>query len=65
MGTMGQCRAAVAEELGIPEDKLNDAETQKAYYRKKNDEEAQKLGYKDFDDQLANSSLGDLRLKKD
>jgi hypothetical protein len=65
MGTMGQCRAAVAEELGIPEDKLNDAETQKAYYKKKNDEYAQSLGYKDFDDQLANSSLGDLRLKKD
>ena len=65
MGTMGQCRAAVAEELGIPEDKLNDSETQKAYYRKKNDEEAQKLGYKDFDDQLAKSGLGDLRLKKD
>ena len=65
MGTMGQCRAAVAEELGIPEDKLNDAETQKAFYRKKNDEDAQSLGYKDFDDQLANSSLGDLRIKKD
>jgi len=65
MGTMGQCRAAVAEELGIPEDKLNDAETQKAFYRKKNDEEAQKLGYKDFDDQLEKSGLGDLRIKKD
>lgn len=65
MGTMGQCRAAVAEELGIPEDKLNDAETLKAFYRKKNDEEAQKLGYKDFDDQLAKSGLGDLRIKKD
>ena len=65
MGTMGQCRAAVAEELGIPEDKLNDNETQKAYYKKKNDKYAQSLWYKDFDDQLANSSLGDLRLKKD
>lgn len=64
MGTMGQCRAAVAEELGIPEDMLNDTDTKKAYYRKKNDEEAQKLGYKDFDDQLANSSLGDLRITK-
>jgi len=64
MGTMAQCRAAVAEELGIPEDKLNDSDTKKAYYSKKNDEEAQKLGYKDFDDQLANSSLGDLRLNK-
>jgi hypothetical protein len=65
MGTMTQCRAAVAEELGIPEDKLNDNETRKSYYKKKNDEDAQKKGYKDFDDMLANSSLGDLRLKKD
>ena len=65
MGTMGQCRAAVAEELGISEDKLNDAETKREFYKKKNDEHAQSLGYKDFDDQLANSSLGDLRIKKD
>jgi hypothetical protein len=64
MGTMDQCRAAVAEDLGIPEDKLNDSETQKAYYRKKNDEWAQEKGYKDFDDMLANSSLGDLRITK-
>jgi hypothetical protein len=65
MGTMGQCRAAVAEELGIPEDKLNDSETQKAYYRKKNDEDAQKRGFKDFDDELEKSELGNLRIKKD
>ena len=65
MGTMGQCRAAVAEELGIPEDKLNDTETKKEFYKKKNDVWAQEKGYKDFDDMLANSSLGDLRLKKD
>ena len=65
MGTMGQCRAAVAEELGIPEDKLNDTETKKVFYKKKNDVWAQEKGYKDFDDMLANSSLGDLRLKKD
>lgn len=64
MGTMGQCRAAVAEELGIPEDKLNDNETKREFYKKKNDEDAQKKGYKDFDDMLANSSLGDLRIKK-
>jgi len=57
------CQQAVSEELGIPVDKLSDHETKRAYYRKKNDEEAQKLGYKDFDDQLANSKFGDLRLK--
>jgi len=65
MGTMAQCREAVAEELGIPEDKLNDTETKREFYKKKNDEYAQSLGYKDFDDQLVNSSLGDLRIKKD
>lgn len=65
MGTMGQCRAAVAEELGIPEDMLNDNETKREFYKKKNDEDAQKKGYKDFDDMLANSGLGDLRIKKD
>jgi len=64
MGTMAQCRAAVAEELGIPEDKLNDTETKKEFYKKKNDEEAQKLGYKDFDEQLEKSRFGDLRLTK-
>jgi hypothetical protein len=63
MGTMGQCRAAVAEELGIPEDKLNDNETKREFYKKKNDEYAQSLGFKDFDDQLKNSRFGDLRLK--
>jgi hypothetical protein len=65
IGTHKACQQAVAEELGIPEDKLNDIETKKAYYRKKNDEEAQRLGFKDFDDQLEKSGLGDLRVKKD
>jgi hypothetical protein len=65
MGTMGQCRAAVAEELGIPEDKLNDPDTQRDYYRKKNDEDSQKRGFKDFQDELEKSGLGNLRIKKD
>jgi len=64
MGNMDQCRAAVAEDLGIPEDMLNDSDTKKNYYRKKNDIWAQEKGYKDFDDMLANSSLGDLRTTK-
>jgi len=65
MGTMNQCRAAVAEELGIPEDMLNDMDTKKAFYRKKNDEDSQKRGFKDFDDELEKSGLGDLRVKKE
>jgi hypothetical protein len=52
MGTMGQCRAAVSEELGIPEDKLNDTDTKKAFYKKKNDIYAQEMGFKDWDDYL-------------
>lgn len=64
IGTYKTCQSAVAEELGIPEDKLNDAETKKAFYKKKYDEEAQKDGYKDFDDKLIKLGLGDL-IKKD
>lgn len=63
IGSHNWCQQAVSEELGIPVDKLNDHETKRAYYRKKNDKEAQKLGFKDFDDQLANSKFGDLRIK--
>ena len=65
IGTHQACDDAVAEELGIPADKLNDSETKKEFYRKKNDEDAQKRGFKDFDDELEKSGLGDLRIKKD
>lgn len=65
IGSFKSCQSAVAEELGIPEDKLNDAETKKAFYKKKYDEEAQKDGYKDFDDKLKKLGLGDLISKKD
>lgn len=42
IGNHTQCDHAVSEELGIPVDKLNDAETKKEFYRKKNEEYAQK-----------------------
>ena len=58
MGKYEQCRAAVAEELGIPEDKLNDLETKKAFYRMKNDKYAQELGFKDWDEYLDSTELG-------
>ena len=64
IGTHKWCQEAVSEELGIPVDKLNDTETKKEFYRKKNDLYAQEKGFKDFDDLLANSPLGDLRLNK-
>ena len=64
MGTHKACVAAVAEELGIPEDMLNDPETKKAFYRKKNDDYAVTKGYKDFDDMLVSQGLGEL-IKKD
>jgi hypothetical protein len=66
MGTMGQCRAAVAEELGIPEDKLNDAETKKEFYKKKNDDYAVDKGFKDYDEYLDSTEfLRSLKIKKD
>ena len=43
----------------------NNPDKVKAYRKKKSDEYAVGQGYKDFDDLLANSKFGDLRLKKD
>jgi len=64
IGSHQECQNAVAEELGIPVELLNDAETKKAFYRKKNDEDSQKRGFKDFDDELEKSGLSNLRIKK-
>ena len=66
IGTMAQCRAAVAEELGIPEDKLNDTETKKEFYKKKNDDYAVEKGFKDYDEYLDSTEfLRSLKIKKD
>jgi len=65
MGTMGQCRAAVAEELGIAEDMLNDMDTKKAFYRKKNNEYAVEKGFKDWDEYLDSTEfLRSLKIDK-
>jgi len=58
IGSHQWCQQAVAEDLGIPVDKLNDTETKKEYYRKKNDLYAQEQGFKDWDDYLASTELG-------
>jgi hypothetical protein len=58
IGSHQWCQQAVAEDLGIPVDKLNDEETKRAYYRKKNDLYAQEQGFKDWDDYLASTELG-------
>jgi hypothetical protein len=63
IGNHKWCQEAVAEELGIPVDKLNDIETKKEYYRKKNDIYAQEQGFKDWDDYLASTELGKKLLK--
>jgi hypothetical protein len=63
IGSHQECQNAVAEELGIPVELLNDAETKKAFYMKKNDEDSQKRGFKDFQDELEKSGLGNLRIK--
>ena len=64
IGTQQACSDAVAEELGIPADKLNDSETKKAFYRKKNDEYAREKGYKDFDELVANTDWVDKNKKE-
>lgn len=58
IGSHQWCQQAVAEDLGIPVDKLNDTETKRAYYRKKNDLYAQEQGFKDWDDYLSSTELG-------
>ena len=58
IGSHQWCQQAVADDLGIPVDKLNDAETKRAYYRKKNNLYAQEQGFKDWDDYLASTEIG-------
>ena len=58
IGSHQWCQQAVADDLGIPVDKLNDTETKKEYYRKKNDLYAQELGFKGWDDYLASTEIG-------
>lgn len=58
IGSHQWCQQAVAEDLGIPVDKLNDEETKREYYRKKNDLYAQEKGFKDWDDYLASTEIG-------
>jgi hypothetical protein len=42
---------------------MKDPEKVKEYRQKKSDDWAREQGYKDYDDLLANSKFGDLRLK--
>jgi hypothetical protein len=58
IGSHQWCEQAVAEDLGIPVDKLNDTETKREYYRKKNDIYAQERGFKDWDDYLLSTKFG-------
>jgi hypothetical protein len=58
IGTHKACQAAVAEELGIPVDKLNDMDTKKEFYKKKNDIYAQEKGFKDWDEYLDSTEFG-------
>ena len=66
IGSHDWCQQAVAEELGIPADMLNDMDTKKEYYRKKNDIYAQEKGFKDWDTYLDSTEFGrSLKVKKD
>jgi len=64
VGSHDWCADECAKAIAVDRDKMNDMETKKAFYHAKNDVYAQEKGYKDFDDLLANSKFGDLRLKK-
>ena len=65
VGSHNWCAEECAKSLGFEnEDEMRDEDNVKAYRRSKKDEFARGRGYKDFDDLLANSKFGDLRLKK-
>jgi uncharacterized Ntn-hydrolase superfamily protein len=55
IGSHEWCVHECEKDLGIEKGKLHDAETKKAYYRKKNDEYAVEQGYKDWDAFMADS----------
>lgn len=64
IGSHEWCADECAKAIGFEnQDQMRDEDNVKAYRRKKNDEFAREKGYKDFDDLLANSKFGDLRLK--
>lgn len=65
IGSHEWCAEECAKSLGFnDQDEMRDEDNVKAYRKSKNDEFARERGYKDFDDLLANSKFGDLRLKK-
>ena len=55
IGNHNWCVTECEKELGIEKGMLHDAETVKAYNRKKNDEYAKERGYADWDELMANS----------
>lgn len=64
IGSHGWCETECALDLGFDSvEQMRDPEKVKEYRQKKNDDYARSEGYKDFDDKLANSRFGDLRLK--
>lgn len=58
IGSVEWCNKECAKELGIDEEKMNDLETRRKYYRMKNDLYAKEQGYKDWDDLYENSVFG-------
>jgi hypothetical protein len=64
IGSHGWCESECARDLGFESvEQMKDPEKVKEYRQKKSDEWAREQGYKDYDDLLANSKFGDLRLK--
>jgi hypothetical protein len=64
IGKYETCKSECAKDLGFNStEEMDNPEKVKEYRRNKNDKYAQEQGYKDWDDLLANSRFGDLRLK--
>ena len=65
IGSHEWCVRECEKDLGIEKGMLHDAETKKAYYRKKNDEYAVTLGYADYDAWIADSIFAPKKIKND
>jgi hypothetical protein len=65
IGSHEWCESECAQDLGFEStEEMRDPEMVKRYRKRKNDEWARSEGYRDWEDLLANSKFGDLRLKK-
>ena len=63
IGSHEWCSRECAKDLGVEPDKMNDAETKKAFYKVKNDKWAVEQGYEDYDAYLDSTPFGKKKYK--